>query len=114
MHQACVVKNSASKPKPATSKEVSVDGVFVGGVFVGRRLRSDAGTVVYAEEITERRFVIRKQLETNYAMRIGEVCGGEQYGGGTEYQATTNAGVHVACTRTFKSAVKKLVDKALA
>lgn len=82
------------------------DGITIGGVFCGK----DIGNGLLAEEITERRFVIRQRIETNYARRAGEVCGGDQFGGGKNYQATKPNGDHVAIRKSLRSAAKTLMQ----
>lgn len=84
----------------ADSKDVTLGGVFCGSAINEKLL---------AEELTERRFVIRVRKDANYAMRVGEVCGGSQYGGGQSYQATRNNGEHVAIRRTLLAAALTLL-----
>lgn len=91
---------SAIPANPSKKADVEIGGVYCG---------EDIGDGLLREEITERRFVIRKRVDANYALRIGEVCGGTQYGGGTCFQATRNSGEHVATRRTFAEAVKTLI-----
>jgi hypothetical protein len=78
--------------------------ITLGGVYCGK----DIGDDLLAEELTERRYVIRQRIEPNYARRIGEVCGGAQHGGGKSFQATRNNGAHVATKASFKAAARAL------
>lgn len=79
-------------------------GATIGGVYCGKEIGDD----LLAEEMTERRFVIRQRIEPNYARRVGEVCGGEQYGGGKSFQATRSNGDHVATRKSFRAAAMTL------
>lgn len=92
----------------ASEADVQEDGSFIGGVFCGREIATD----IFAEELTSRRFVIRKRIEPNYAKRLGEVCGGRQIRGGCEFQSTRMNGEHVAMRPTLLAAVMTLVAPA--
>lgn len=81
-------------------------GATIGGVFCGKEIGND----LFAEKLTDRRYVIRQRIDPSYARRIGEVCGGEQYGGGKCYQATKPNGDHVAIGKTFKAIAKTLIQ----
>jgi hypothetical protein len=106
------INHVATPPKQITTIDNRTNNrgyecdVVVGGVYCGKEI----GDVLLAEEITERRFVIRQRIEPTYARRLGEVCGGEQYGGGLCYQATRPDGAHVATQKSFESAVKTLIQ----
>lgn len=80
--------------------------VVIGGVYCGK----DIGDGLLREELGERRFVIRQRVDSTYARRLGEVCGGSQYGGGYSYQATRNDGSHVANRTSFVEAAKTLIQ----
>lgn len=80
--------------------------ITIGGVYCGR----DIGNNLLAEEIMERRFVIRQRIDSTYARRVGEVCGGEQHGGGQAFQATRPNGDHVAMCKSFKAAARALIQ----
>lgn len=89
-----------------TSGDDTVDkGATIGGVYCGKAI----GDGLYCEEMTERRFTIRLKIEPTYARRLGEVCGGPQYGGGKAFQATRPNGDHVGMRRTFKAASRLLL-----
>ncbi len=80
----------------------------IGGIYCGREIAPG----IWAEQLTERRFVIRQQTEPNFAKRLGEVCGGEQYRGGAEFQATRMNGDHVAMRKSLLAAAKTLIQTA--
>lgn len=83
----------------------SKNDVTIGGIYCGREIGDD----LLAEELTERRFVIRQRIEPNFARRLGEVCGGEQYGGGRTFQATRMNGDHVTIRKTLIAAARTLL-----
>lgn len=80
--------------------------ITIGGVYCGR----DIGWNLLAEEVTSFRFVIRQRIDSTFAKRVGEVCGGDQHGGGKVFQATAPNGDHVAMVRSFKAAARALIQ----
>lgn len=81
-------------------------GACIGGVYCGKEI----GNNLLAETLTERRYVIRQRIDPSYARRIGEVCGGDQYGGGKSFQATKPNGDHVAIRKSLKAAARTLIQ----
>ncbi len=86
--------------------ESHADGITIGGVYCGKEIGND----LIAELLTERRYVIRQRIDSSYARRVGEVCGGDQYGGGKSFQATKPNGDHVAVRKSLKAAAKTLLQ----
>jgi hypothetical protein len=81
------------------------DGITVGGVYCGKEI----GEGLLAEMLTERRYVIRQRIDHSFARRLGEVCGGDQFGGGKSFQATRPNGDHVAMRKSLKAAARTLI-----
>jgi hypothetical protein len=103
-------KSNASKD-PSSANDVNgddgcEDGICIGGVYCGKEI----GNNLLAEMLTERRYVIRQRIDPSYARRIGEVCGGDQYGGGKSFQATKPNGDHVAIRKSLKAAARTLIQ----
>lgn len=96
-------KSSTGEPSGNAGYE---DGIEIGGIFCGKEIETN----LLAEMLTDRRYVIRQRIEPTYARRIGEVCGGDQYGGGKSFQATKPNGDHVAIRRSLKAAARTLIQ----
>lgn len=110
MQPTTVAQAVTQIPKVPSGSDADVacgyeDGITIGGVYCGKEIGDD----LLAETLTERRYVIRQRIDPTYARRLGEVCGGQQYGGGKSFQATTPNGDHVAIRRSLKSAAKSLI-----
>ena len=74
-------------------------GVVVSGVFVGKELANR----LYAEELIQDRFVIRKQTPDGGLQRLGEVCGSK-----TKFLASRPNGDLVATCSSLRKAALEL------
>lgn len=89
----------SSKPGPHAKQDP--DGHWnIGGVYVGKRI----DLTLYAEPVANRRHLIRSTLlDPTFAVRIGEVFGGDR-----TYQACEMRGAHVVMETSLIRAAKHL------
>lgn len=71
----------------------------IAGVFVGK----EVGNRLYAEELMQDRFVIRKHHQDGGLQRLGEVCGSNK-----TYIASRMSGEQVAKCSSFQEAAHAL------
>ena len=74
-------------------------GLWAGGVFCGKEIAPK----LYAEEVANRRYVIRT-ADTHIARRLGEVMGGDG-----RFQACTMKGDHVGVEKSLLTAANLLL-----
>lgn len=75
------------------------DGIWAGGVFCGKEIEPS----LFAEEVANRRFVIRC-ADAHIARRLGEVMGGDG-----RFQALTMKGDHIGIGKTLREAARLLL-----
>lgn len=80
---------------------MSTSDVTIGGIFVGKLVAPK----LYAEEVANRRWLIRQHVSPDFAKRVGEVMGGNG-----RFQAMLMKGDHVGIKTTLVDAAQLLVQ----
>jgi hypothetical protein len=94
------IEQIANKNDGLPVRKETKEGLWIGGLFVGREIRTD----VFSEKVASCRYLVRCSINATHPRRMGEVMGSNG-----RFQAMTMAGDHVGNASSLMDAVDMLV-----
>jgi hypothetical protein len=95
------IEEIADKNDGLPVRNETKEGLWIGGLFVGRELKPD----VFSEKVASCRYLVRSSINATHPRRLGEVMGSNG-----RFQAMTMAGEFVANASSLMDAVDVLIQ----